>query len=170
MRRIIGATLLVAIFALLPRSLQAAPLASPKGTPILEIAGSIAVKNRGDKAVFDREMLENVGLQTIVTTTPWDKGEVRYEGVPLAKLMDVVQAKGATARVRALNDYVTLIPMEDFTEHNVILALRRNGKYMPIRDKGPLFVVYPYDSDPALQSQIYYARSAWQVKSIEVEP
>jgi hypothetical protein len=34
---------------------------------------------------------------------------------------------------------------------------------MPVRDKGPLFIVYPYDSDTRLQSQTYYSRSAWQV-------
>lgn len=145
-------------------------LPAPKGTPILEIGGSIEVKNSGERAIFDREMLENMGLEAVVTHTPWDKGLVKYEGVPMAKLMDEVGAKGETVRIRALNDYVTLIPLEDFRQHNVILAIRRDGKYMPIRDKGPLFVIYPFDSDPALNSQVYYARSAWQVKSIDVEP
>ena len=40
---------------------------------------------------------------------------------------------------------------------------------MPVRDKGPLFVVYPYDSDPELRSQKFYSRSAWQVKSLIVK-
>lgn len=32
-----------------------------------------------------------------------------------------------------------------------------NGQYMRIRDKGPLFIVYPYDSSAELQNQIYYS-------------
>jgi hypothetical protein len=149
---------------------QALALPAPKGAPILEIGGSIGTKNSGEHAVFDREMLESMGLDTVVTHTPWDKGQVRYEGVSMTKLMAEVKADGRTLRIRALNDYATVIPMEDFQKYKVILAVRRDGKYMPIRDKGPLFVIYPFDSDPALNSQVYYARSAWQVKSIEVEP
>jgi hypothetical protein len=169
MRSILKAALIATLFGILSSPEKASALGSPKGTPILEIAGSIQEKNSGNLAVFDREMLESMGLQTIVTTTPWDSGPVRFEGVPLSKLMAAVKAQGKTARVLALNDYVTLIPVEDFAKHNVILALKRDGKYMPIRDKGPLFVIYPFDSDPALQSQVYYARSAWQVKRIEIE-
>ena len=43
-----------------------------------------------------------------------------------------------------------------------------DGAYMPVRDKGPLFIVYPYDSDPALKHQVYYSRSAWQVARMVV--
>ena len=56
----------------------------------------------------------------------------------------------------------------DFARHNVLLALKRNGLYMPIRDKGPLFIVYPYDSDPQLRHQRFYSRSAWQLVRIVV--
>ena len=40
---------------------------------------------------------------------------------------------------------------------------------MAVRDKGPLFIVYPYDSDEVLRSERYYNRSAWQLKSLEIE-
>jgi hypothetical protein len=40
---------------------------------------------------------------------------------------------------------------------------------MAVRDKGPLFIIYPYDSDPQLQNQTYYTRSAWQVAKLIVE-
>jgi len=88
----------------------------------------------------------------------------------MEKLMAAVGARGKTVRAVALNDYAITIPVEDFARHGVILALKRDGQYMPIRDKGPLFVIYPYDSKPELKTQIYYARSAWQVKRLEVQP
>ena len=40
---------------------------------------------------------------------------------------------------------------------------------MPVDDKGPLFIVYPYDSDPVLQTEKFYSRSAWQVAQIIVK-
>jgi hypothetical protein len=164
------ATALVALFALAGSILPttAATLATPKDKPILEIAGSIGTTNKEGVAVFDREMLESLGMETITTTTPWHKGQVTFEGVPMAKVMELVAAKGKTVKALALNDYVTQIPMEDFAKFGVILALKRDGEYMPVRDKGPLFIVYPYDSRPELKSQTYYGRSAWQLKRLEV--
>jgi hypothetical protein len=70
--------------------------------------------------------------------------------------------------VTALNDYSTEIPISDLSDHNVILSLKRNGEYMPVSDKGPLFIIYPFDSKPELKSQTYYGRSAWQVAKISV--
>jgi hypothetical protein len=80
-----------------------------------------------------------------------------------------VGATGTSVVAYALNDYSTEIPMEDFTRYGVLLALKRNGEYMPVRDKGPLFIVYPYDSMPELKHQKYYSRSAWQVARMVVE-
>ncbi|WP_131195677.1 molybdopterin-dependent oxidoreductase [Lichenihabitans psoromatis] len=138
-------------------------LDAPTGKPILVITGDITETNDKDTAKFDRAMLEKLGMVKIETKTPWYDGVMTFEGVPLDKLMAVVGAKGHTVQALALNDYSTNIPIDDFAKFHTILALKRNGEYMPVRDKGPLFVVYPYDSNPDLQSQTYYSRSAWQV-------
>jgi hypothetical protein len=66
--------------------------------------------------------------------------------------MDLVGAR-ANGQVLALNDYTTIVPLDDFRKFPVILALKMNGEYMRIRDKGPLFIVYPYDSSPELQTR-----------------
>jgi len=147
----------------------AASLAVPKERPILTISGKIGVTNKDGTAQFDRGMLEALGLVTIETTTPWYEGKVKFEGVLLDQLMKQVGAKGESVSVIALNDYATEIPIADFAKYNVILAIKRDGEYMPVRDKGPLFIVYPYDSKPELKTQTYYARSAWQVAKIEVK-
>ena len=164
-------TTLVAALAALAGSYApgaAAPLSAPKERPILEIVGQISETNKEGAAVFDREMLEGLGMQTVTTTTPWHTGPQTFEGVPMAKVMVLVGAKGKTVKALALNDYVTQIPIDDFAKHGPILALKRNGEYMPVRDKGPLFIVYPYDSKTELKSQTYYGRSAWQLKRMEV--
>ncbi|MFC6670829.1 hypothetical protein [Marinobacterium aestuariivivens] len=44
-----------------------------------------------------------------------------------------------------------------------------NTEYMRIRDKGPLFLVYPFDSDPALRTEVIQNRSVWQIKHILVK-
>lgn len=145
-----------------------AGLPRPAGKRILTVTGSIANTNDGDAAVFDRPMLEALGMDGFETTTPWYRGPVRFEGVRMQRLMQAVGASGESVMAVALNDYITTIPMSDFGRYGVLLAMRRDGADMPVRDKGPLFIVYPYDSEFELRSQQYYGRSAWQVAKLVV--
>jgi hypothetical protein len=146
----------------------AAPLSTPVGEQILAVTGKITNTNSGDAAVFDREMLEAIGTVSITTMTPWYDHAVTFEGVSMKALMDYVGAEGTEVVAVALNDYRSTIPLSDFETYDVVLAMKRDGELMPIRDKGPLFIVYPYDSDPDLRSEQYYSRSVWQVKELEV--
>ena len=136
--------------------------------PILTVSGKIAAGPEGS-VQFDRAALEKLGMVAVETKTPWHNGTVKFEGVPLDKLMKQVGANGEKVMAVALNDYATEIPIDDFAKYNVILALKRDGEYMPVRDKGPLFVIYPYDSDPELKSQKFYSRSVWQVARLIVK-
>jgi hypothetical protein len=60
------------------------------------------------------------------------------------------------------------MPIDDAQRHDVLLARLIDDKPMTVRDKGPLFVIYPFDSKPELRSAVYYSRSAWQLRTIEV--
>ena len=86
--------------------------------------------------------------------TPWYDDAVTFEGVPLDELMDAVGARGDTVLAIALNDYTAEVLISDFEDHGAILAIKRDGEYMTVRAKGPLFIVYPYDSDEALHNQV----------------
>ena len=143
-------------------------LPTPSGKPILVVSGNIAQANADGEARFDRDMLEALGTVTFETTTPWDRERVRFEGVPLGRLLDRVGASGSRLVAVALNDYSAELPVEDARRYDVILALRRNGEYMPVQNRGPLFIVYNFDSDPELKNQKFYSRSVWQVARLEV--
>ncbi len=164
MQWLAGASLLVAVIP----TARAAPLPKPTGTPILVVSGKITNVNDGDRAVFDRAMLESLGMETIVTKTPWYKQPVRFEGVRLSRLMQVVGARGDHVLASALNDYSSELPLSDFTQYGTLLALKRDGQYMPVSDKGPLFIIYPFDSNPQLQQDKFYMRSVWQVSELNV--
>ena len=165
-----GALALLGAAVLAPRRPAAAGpgLATPTGEVILTISGRIGTGNRAGAAVFDRAMLEALGMKAFTTATPWYDAPSTFEGVPMARLMEVVGAEGETVTALALNDYATELPMSDFARFGVLLAIKRNGAYMPVRDKGPLFIVYPFDSDPELRTRRYYSRSAWQLAQLVV--
>lgn len=135
----------------------------PTSPPILTIEGKITMFNADHTAQFDRAMLENLGMTSFITSTPWFDGLTKFDGVLMRTLMDAIGAFGDTMIATALDDYVTSAPVSDFHQYDVLLALKRNDKYMPVKDKGPLFLVYPFDSNPVLNSQRYYGRSEWQL-------
>ncbi|QMV00358.1 molybdopterin-dependent oxidoreductase [Devosia sp. D6-9] len=129
----------------------------------------LKVTSAAGSVTYDRDQLEKMGMVSIKTTTPWNEGVIDFEGVPLEKLLKEAGASGETATVTALNDYSVDIPTSDFSEFGTILAIKRNGEYMPVDDQGPFFVMYPFDSNPVLQGQPYHGRAVWQVKEISVE-
>lgn len=143
-------------------------LPEPQGRTILSISGLISNVNSEGGAEFDRTMLEGMGMDEFETTTPWYEGRIRFEGVRMSKLLRAVGATGRNVTAVALNNYSTDIPIADFDKFGTLLALKRNGAYMPVRDKGPLFIVYPYDSAPELKAPQFYTRSAWQVAKLIV--
>jgi hypothetical protein len=150
-------------------SLSAQALEPANGKVILSITGKIGETNAPGAAQFDLAMLEKLPQQTFTTMTPWDKQPVRFSGPLLRDVLAAVKASGSTLKAAALNDYTTTIPVEDATRFDVILAHKMNGANIPVRTKGPLFIVYPYDTKAELRSAVYYERSAWQLKSLVLE-
>jgi hypothetical protein len=161
----LGARVLAMLF-LFAGSAAADTLPKPAGSVMLEVTGAIANHNDGDKAAFDLAMLEGMGVTRIVTSTAWTEGTPAFEGVLLSKLIERVGATGKVAVTIALNDYKVEIPVSDFAKYPVILAYRMNGELLKIRDKGPLWIVYPQDGYPELKTKETQAKWVWQVKEI----
>lgn len=169
-RRALGLGLLGTLATTLPAaSPRAESLAKPTERPILTMSGKIRNFNAADTAVFDRPMLEALGMSSFETKTPWDDQKARFEGPLMTRLLEAVGAYGDRVQALALNDYATEIPISDFVRFGTLLALKRDDVYLNVREKGPMFVVYPYDSDIELRQQKYYGRSAWQVAQLIVK-
>jgi hypothetical protein len=143
-------------------------LDAPTGAPLLRVTGDIAVTNDADAAVFDRALLAQMESVTFETTTIWTDGVQEFTGVSLATLLETLGVEDGTLRATAINDYAIEIPVADAVAGGPIVAYRLNGAPMTVRDKGPLWIVYPYDADPDYQSEQIYARSIWQLDRIEV--
>lgn len=157
-----------AFAVLLANVAGAAELAMPTGPVILTVEGHVLNSNGDGKASFDLSMLDALPQRTTVSVTPWYPQEEEFSGVIIRDLLAAAGATGTMVTVTALNDYSADIPMEDFMANPVILASRVDGNELSVRDKGPLFVIYPFDLDPDLYNEVFFSRSVWQVKSITV--
>ena len=143
-------------------------LQPPTGVVLLTVGGRVRNTNDGRRAQFDMAMIEALSQQTVVTRTPWFSKARRFTGPLLRDLLSAAGAQGTMLRLVALNDYQVDMPFDDAQRHDVIVARLLDDKPMSVRDKGPLFVIYPFDARPELRSAIYYSRSAWQLRTIEV--
>jgi hypothetical protein len=144
-------------------------LAAPTGKVVLTLTGKVTKTNAGARAEFDMAMLEALPQQSFSTNTPWYKEPRKFTGPLLRDVLAAAGASGKTIKAVALNDYKVELPVEDALRYGVVLARLMDDKPMAVRDKGPLFIIYPFDTDASLRSERYYSRAAWQLKSLEIE-
>lgn len=136
---------------------------------LLTVSGRVRKPNHGGhEALFDMAMLRALPQSGFTTRTPWYAQARRFTGPLLRDVLAAAGAHGTALRLVALNDYRVEMPFDDPQRHDVIVALLLDDKPMAVRDKGPLFVIYPFDARPELRSAVYYSRSAWQLRTIEV--
>lgn len=170
MKRLTGIwiTALLVLLGAVPGVSLADNLRPPSGEVVLTVQGQIANTNDGASATFDMAMLESLPHHSIKTENPWEDGMTTYQGVLLRDLWAAVGARGAVMTLFALDDYHNDISSRDVQSIDVMLAYKREGAYMPIRNKGPLFVVFPFTDDPSLLTAARKDQSVWQVNRIGV--
>jgi hypothetical protein len=144
-------------------------LDSAAGKVVLTISGKVGETNSAKGAEFDMAMLDKLPQHTMTTQTPWEKSPTTFTGPLLRDVLAAAKASGASIKAVALNDYRTQIPFSDATKFDMLLASQINGKPISVRTKGPLFIVYPYDTSSELRSNTYYERSAWQLRALTIE-
>lgn len=172
LRKIMG--FLVAALLLGAASSAFADIPMPQGRVILEVSGAIehgnsTSENGSPIARFDREMLMALPTTRIETHTDFTEGEQVFEGVLLAELLSYVGASGTDLRAIALNDYAAILPAQDVQRYPVLLALLHNGETMPVRTKGPIWIIYPDETSGSARARPHSAKMVWQLSRIVVE-
>lgn len=166
-------SIIVAAFVLLllPVSGYAAvKLVAPSGPVVLTIDGNISSFNAPDrKAELDLDMLTALGITAFDTNTPWMEDMSGFEGVMLRDVLEAVGAAGKTVTAYAADGYSNEIEMTDFERYNVILAYSQDGKMLENDDKGPLWIMYPFDAHPNMDIDEMAAHAVWQVRRLEVQ-
>jgi len=120
-----------------------------------------------DRSVtLTRSALQDLPRTEYVTTTIWTKGPQHFVGVTLRSLLDHLDIEAETLEFTAVNDYSITVPVIDIGQDNPMIAYARNDGPMSLREKGPFWLVYNYDSDPVFRTETVYSRSIWQLDRI----
>jgi len=144
-------------------------LPQPEGKVILTVSGNITNTNDGDQAEFDLDMLHALGTQAISVTTSWTDGTQEFSGVRMRDLMETVGAMGQAVKAISLNGSTYTIEIQDFLRYPVILATKLNGKILKVRDKGPLWIVYPLYEFTEREKLSIEPRMVWQLQQLIVK-
>jgi hypothetical protein len=134
----------------------------------LTVSGNIAGAGAQQVVRLDRAMLEEIGTTKLKTSTAWTTGEAEFEGVLVRDLLDALGAEGTLVVATAVNDYVVSIPLRELYDYPVLLALKMNGEYLELKDKGPIWIVYPRDQFSELRNSMVDKKWVWQLSELEV--
>ncbi|MGP3697211.1 molybdopterin-dependent oxidoreductase [Rhodobacter sp. NSM] len=146
-------------------------LPPPSEAPLLTVDGEIAVTSDGTRAVFDLPMLRSLPQQKFSTSTVWTEGVHEFAGVPLRALLDSLGvAEDASVSATAINDYAVEIPAEAIEDDAPIIAYEIDGAAFSRREKGPLWIVFPFDLSERYRTEVKYGQSIWQLDRLTVHP
>lgn len=155
-------------FGAMPMAWLAGVSVTSAAAPILTLRGGFAKAGADGSVACDLASLDALPQTAFETTTPWHKGAVRFSGVSLKDYLAAFGAIPTTIRLVALNDYVVDADVAELLAGEALLATRQDGETMPVSDKGPVFLVFPFDSRSELQHQTYYSRAVWQLTEIDI--
>ncbi len=147
---------------------DAAELSSAEGPVVLTIAGEIENTNRPafdafkdpfinyherpfEKAAeFDASMLEALGMHEFeVNYEDWPE-PVTLAGPRLADLLDAVGADPETMMVLALDGFAVDLSAEVLESEDWIVAIKQNGAYMGLGQRGPAWVAFDPGDDKTI--------------------
>jgi hypothetical protein len=166
-------------------NLSASMAQAPKGPAVLTVVGKIGKSNRPPfdttKDVFfnyhqrsftqafefDQAMLEALGMGEAVVTSP-GLAPVLIEGPRLHDVLKAARAQSANIRITALDGFTSTIDAEALRREDWIVALKADGRYLSLGQRGPAWIVYSRrDGKPATVED--EERWPWAAFLVEVE-
>lgn len=160
-RRMFGRSVIAAAAAM------ATPVVASDSPVRLTIVG-----RKGTRTLLTDADLDRLAQVNLDTTTFWTDGVQHFEGVLLRDVLAVAgidpAAEGGNLEAEAYNEYAVRLPLSDAVDWDVLLARRMNGHVLTLRDKGPLWIVYPRDQHPALLDNNYNHRWVWQLRQFKL--
>lgn len=137
--------------------------------PILRVRGAVGPGPGSGDIAFDAAQFDALPQTRFRTTTLWHKEAVEFSGVSARDLFAAVNLRGSRLKLVALNDYVVEGEADVILAADGLFATRQDGTPMPVSDKGPIFLIFPFDQREDLRHQAYYSRAVWQLCEIDAQ-
>ncbi|MDF2232315.1 hypothetical protein P2H44_07075 [Albimonas sp. CAU 1670] len=165
------ATLVAAPAGVIAVAAVAALASPPAAASSLDL--SVTVRPAGREAQVQSIAMSDLAAmpqQEVRAVTPWTEGVVVFEGVPFADLAARVGVSEGPVALIALNAYQITLDAAQVIRDGGVLALKMDGRTMSVRDKGPIWLVFPSEARPELAATDNTHMWIWQVNAIEFGP
>jgi hypothetical protein len=118
------------------------------------------------------EKMDTLSPQRTTTHSPFFPGTETFSGPLFADLLAAAlggEPKESTLiDLVALNDYSVQTTFGKLKHADAIVATRKNGLPMSIRDRGPFWIIFPLTRRPDLENEDFYRLMIWQLSDIIV--
>lgn len=160
--------LVVCAFAALAQAASAENDAAASQTVLLDVKVTDDLVADGSSVAFDRPKLDALPQHEFTTSTIWTAGQREYSGPSLHDILATAGVSGGTIHLVAENGYEVSMAWEEIEKTVPIVASKIDGAPFSLREKGPLWVVFPYDQDSRYRTEAIYALSIWQLTEVHV--
>lgn len=132
----------------------------------------LEVHGPGRICTYTRTRLELLGLRPVhLRNYVWPGLDGRYHGVPLPTiLMDCGLDSAPAIVAHGMDGYTARIPRQDWERWPIWVVSRKNDRTIPLREKGPLLLLYQVDQDDTVGAVCASNRSTWMLQRIEQVP
>lgn len=138
--------------------------AKPEGPVVLTVDGP----GNAPAYRFDQAMLAALPQVEFTTTTLWTPEPMRFSGPTLLSVLQAAGAGPGRIVAAAANDYRVEIDRRTLGAEFPIVAHMINGRPFGLRERGPLWIMYPFDGRPELRTETIYAQSIWQLTKLTI--
>ena len=137
--------------------------------PVLQVAVINGDTKNSLTYAFTMAMLKSMPKTSYTTNTIWTEGETQFDGVLLTELLATIGASPTSVTAWAINDYMAEFSPGEPSWDAALITYSMNGQNMHVREKGPLWIVFPYDESPEFRTDYVYSQSVWQLSRLDVE-
>jgi hypothetical protein len=142
---------------------------SPQVVCAQDVLLTISIEGTDERFEITDDMLLQLEQQSFQTSSLWTEGRPSYSGPSLTSVLSMVgiHEQNSMTFVGA-NDYKVDISPALIDDTYPIIANRINGMPFSLREKGPLWVMYPFDKRKEYQTEPVYGAAVWQLVEIRV--
>lgn len=142
-----------------------------KESVVLTVYGDIKINGHSyNQLDFTLSELQALTQTDITTAHPWSAERRRYRGVDMNTLFDSLfsEQKVLSLQLEALNDFSIAVNWDQISSYTPILAWQENKRIMSRRNKGPLWLMLPFDQVSKVQQADFLHFMVWQLRGIHV--
>ena len=119
---------------------------------------------------FTLSELQALTQSQITTAHPWSAQAQHYSGIDLTALLEKLFAKQQikSLNLEGLNGFSVAFEWSKINTFAPVVAWQENGQLMSRRNKGPLWLILPFDQVPEVKQADFLHYMVWQLRTIRV--